>query len=688
MSTSESLAFSRYPATLSRSAVRVLMVACVYLVATLGARMLIVAPEIFAPVSPAAGILLSALLWLSGGEAVAVTIAVFFTGIVANRITGIPLLPGVAFSAAHCAAGVVGALALKATLSPSRRFDELRNLLLLLVLGGGLGIGFGALLAAGVAVVFGYFNFVHAWVVWFHAGVLGLLIIVPFGSDWNAFRLLLGRIPRFRIEWSLLTIALCCITIVGVSASSWLGDYDFALPFLMFPLLVWTALRFGVAGSTIVSFAITFIALIGMTVDKSGFLSYEPMQTRVVEMQLFLISAITSALVPSAVLSERQRAAVSLAQSERRNRTTEEQIRIAAECAELGAFSWNLSSDEIILTSEAYEIYGLPADHPNPITRKELESQIHPEDRPKRAAAAAATIYDDREYDVEYRVVYVHGEIRWVHVKGRLVQGEPGGTKHVAGVVMDVTKRKLTEEALIRTEKLASAGRLAATVAHEINNPLEGVTNILYLLEQRTELPEQELVRLAQEQLQRVANITRQTLQFYRDAGRPQVFDAGEIIKECAWIYAQKAQAKGVEIEARVQAACTLIGQAGEIRQVISNLLGNAIDASSAGGRVIVRARYTGSRDERSIKITVMDNGSGISPELRTRIFEAFFTTKGERGTGLGLWISAGIVSKHNGTISMRSSDKGRGTVFTVLLPAETEASRLQGRRRYEARAV
>ena len=257
-----------------------------------------------------------------------------------------------------------------------------------------------------------------------------------------------------------------------------------------------------------------------------------------------------------------------------------------------------------------------------------------------------------------------------------------------------IAERKRAEEALVRSEKLAAAGRLAATIAHEINNPLEVMTNIVYLLERSVSDPAaRKYVAMLDHQVSTISRIAVQTLKFHRESSRPAEFDLSALVAELLEFYAARAKTQGVTLTERGLANAGIFGFSSDTRQVISNLLLNAIEATPAGGRVTVKlSGIVGRRPPEAggYRVTIGDNGTGIDPDHRSRIFEPFFTTKGERGTGLGLWVSLGIVSRIGGSIRMRSSRRpGRsGTCFSLFLPMAAPAAETPARRRYEEAAT
>lgn len=229
-------------------------------------------------------------------------------------------------------------------------------------------------------------------------------------------------------------------------------------------------------------------------------------------------------------------------------------------------------------------------------------------------------------------------------------------------------------EALRRTEKLAAAGRMAATIAHEINNPLEALVNLWYLLnKEELSAPARSYVKAMGSELNRVSHIAKQTLEFYRMGRTAGQVNLEQPIDEAVQVVAQKAQAAGAAIDVQYRAPAAIFGFGGELRQLFLNLIVNALEA----GARRIRIRVNPGRDwkqpaRHGVRVAIADNGTGIPAELAAKIFEPFFTTKEEKGTGLGLWVSRGIVQKHEGSIRMRTSIKSgsRGTVFSIFLPA------------------
>ena len=301
---------------------------------------------------------------------------------------------------------------------------------------------------------------------------------------------------------------------------------------------------------------------------------------------------------------------------------------------------------------------------------------IHPDDLKATRQLWAESVRTKRPYETEVRYRQADGEYRWVNVRGLYMDEGGDGEGRWFGTSTDVQDQKRKEELLQRTEKLAVAGRLAASIAHEINNPLESVTNIFYILENNQNLPKEllQFVQTGSAELSRVSHIVRQSLSYYRKSEKPSAVDLSELLDETVRILASHFEAHRITALRDYQTHRPVSIFASEIRQVLSNIILNAIEAMKGNGQITFRVHdgidWRTSRT--GVRVLICDNGPGIPKSDIPRIFEAFFTTKSEKGTGLGLWVSSDIIRKHGGTISLRSSTKAgkSGTVFSIFLPA------------------
>lgn len=249
------------------------------------------------------------------------------------------------------------------------------------------------------------------------------------------------------------------------------------------------------------------------------------------------------------------------------------------------------------------------------------------------------------------------------------IQNSAGELIGVVLVFRDVTKQREMEGALRRADKLATAGRFAATIAHEINNPLEAAINSLYLLNgDRGMAPQsRQYLLTAEQELARVAAVARQTLAFYKDTAPQVPVGIPQLLDEIVAVYSRRIEGRSIGIIREYRSQRQVLGSAGELRQVFSNLILNAVDALGPGGTITLRVREETREGSELMRVEVEDNGSGIAGEILQRIFEPFFTTKKDVGTGLGLWSAKNLVEKHHGQLFVESVEGV--TRFTVLLP-------------------
>ncbi|MEO6817403.1 MAG: ATP-binding protein [Edaphobacter sp.] len=263
---------------------------------------------------------------------------------------------------------------------------------------------------------------------------------------------------------------------------------------------------------------------------------------------------------------------------------------------------------------------------------------------------------------------------RWIRsVAAPVVQG--GKITGGVAVNTDVTQSRLQDEALRKSEKLAAVGQLASSIAHEINNPLESITNLLYLVQKSDSVDEmKDYARIAQEELARVTEITLQTLRFHRQQSKPAKVDLADLLRTLLTLYTGRLLVRRLNVEMKLSHAPPVLCLEGEVRQVVNNLLRNALDAMNDGGRLLIRMHPQTNwvSGQKGVRLTLADTGEGIAPEIMQHLFEPFQTTKELTGTGLGLWVSKGIVEKHCGRIRTRSRrGEDHGTVFAVWLPLD-----------------
>lgn len=319
------------------------------------------------------------------------------------------------------------------------------------------------------------------------------------------------------------------------------------------------------------------------------------------------------------------------------------------------------------------EVLGLPADE---LIGKRIQDVVVSPLVPQlfRERVLKGEPIRDVLYETELR--YKPGEQRSFNVNYSPVLDEQGEVRAISAAILEVTQLRRAEKALMQSEKLAAVGRLASSISHEINNPLEAVTNLLYLTHGTAGLPEEAraYVALAQDELTRVSQIATQTLRFHRQANKPSRVTPAQLVDAVLNLFAGRLLNSGIHVEVSYATARPILCFENDIRQVLNNLISNAIDAMRTGGRLLVRAHDAVDASGRTgVRITVADTGTGMSAETQRRLFEPFYTTKELNGNGLGLWISQEIVERHTGRLTLRSTEHValHGTVFALFLPSD-----------------
>ena len=354
-------------------------------------------------------------------------------------------------------------------------------------------------------------------------------------------------------------------------------------------------------------------------------------------------------------------------------RAEEAMIRLAAivETSEDAIFSKDLDGYIRTWNRGAEKMYGYAANE----TIGRHVSLLSPPERVQEIEKILAATRQGRPID-HMETVRLRKDGRQVDVSLSIspIRNASGAITGASTIARDITERNRAADALRKTEKLAATGRLAGTIAHEINNPLDALTHLLYLLERHSSLDDEarEFAHIATDEVNRIGHIAKQALSFYREASAPVNVNVGELIKSVIELYRAGAQNKNVKIELQSETSATVPAFPGEMRQVFSNLIVNAVDAVDRGGTIKIRVKHA--RDWKSrvlgIRVLVADDGPGIPAAVRSRIFEPFFTTKGEKGTGVGLWVSEGVLQKQGGSIRLKSSQgQAHGTTFAVFLP-------------------
>jgi PAS domain S-box-containing protein len=359
-------------------------------------------------------------------------------------------------------------------------------------------------------------------------------------------------------------------------------------------------------------------------------------------------------------------------------RERDEMLGVALQANGTGLWVWDVQNGRVYWSDEMYRLGGHEPGSVEPTFEAWLEL-VAEEDRPRLEEARKLSYDTGEDYRAIYRVRWRDKSIHWMESQAKCLLDSDGKVIRVVGVMADITQRKHAEEAMLRAEKLAVAGKLAASVAHEINNPLEAVSNLLFLIT-LTDSSEQvkQHAQTALEQLMRVSMITQQTLKFHRQSGYPSTTRLSETVDTVRALFNPRLVANDVTVEIQVTDEEEVNCMPSEAQQIFANLLANAIEATPKGGRVTVRLKTSHDWRDRTIRgmrVTFADSGTGVDRETIKRMFEPFFTTKAETGTGLGLWVVAQLIERHNGHICVYSRQRcgPSGTVFSVFIPFNHE---------------
>ncbi|MGI4757670.1 MAG: ATP-binding protein [Janthinobacterium lividum] len=358
-------------------------------------------------------------------------------------------------------------------------------------------------------------------------------------------------------------------------------------------------------------------------------------------------------------------------------KTSEDRLMLALDSANASTWEWNVASKKLKLQGQ--NLHSPDGQYSHEASYQSWRSLVFRDDWPAVDGAAERMAENSGEISVEFRLGGKTDAVRWILARGRPTQGDNGEAVLYSGIVLDISERKHAEAMLLRSEKLASVGRLAATLAHEINNPLDAAINCIYIAKGDPNLPEgvRVFLEMADDELRRVTHMTRQSLGFYREATVPSKVSMNQVIESVVQLLSNRIAAKHVTVDLRLGLDPAVEGIFGELRQVFVNLVSNSLDAVQPYGKITLKSSVgvRSCASPQTVRVTVADNGKGMTPAQSVRIFEAFFTTKGELGTGLGLWVTKQIVEKHGGTVRVRSSTRSdrSGSVFSVALPYSTK---------------
>jgi PAS domain S-box-containing protein len=351
--------------------------------------------------------------------------------------------------------------------------------------------------------------------------------------------------------------------------------------------------------------------------------------------------------------------------------STEQRIRLefAQQAANAGFYEWELKQDFATWSRELRTLFGVSGHFPP--TLESFARLVHPEERERVMAALHALRHTDiPEFEIMYRVVTPTGEVRHVLSRGKILADAHGQPHRILGLCIDITRQQLMEQALLKSEKLLAATRMASTVAHEVNNPLQGILGMLFIICSDSSLTPQtlQLAQTAEKEIRRLALLTQRSLSFFHDPRSAVSLNLRDLITEVLDLHRTQAETAGIKMEMSVEPACTVTFNPFELKQLLANLVLNSLDSMRSTGGTLRVSAVSG---DDSVELTVEDSGTGIHDDHVDKIFDPFFTTKQTGGTGLGLWVSKNIVESHGGTLTLQTDTAPdyHGTTVTVILP-------------------
>lgn len=495
----------------------------------------------------------------------------------------------------------------------------------------------------------------------------------------------MGRLPWF-VRF-LLGCLLAAGTIELTSSIPPLRAFPLLLAFPTVILAAWFLGMWGAAGCALME-----VALVDAFLTRAQFQFSTGNVSQELRLGMFLLitlllgwSVRRLAQQKAELTSQELKRQLELAESERRLaeeraraaealRYRDNVLQVALKASGMGLWVWDLEK-EVVHRSD--EVYGMVGCEPGAFG-SEPEAWLRfvvPEDVPALDEAFSKVRAEGADYHMQYRVRWADGSLHWLESQGKCEMDAEGKVTRIFGVMADITHRKQADEALIRAEKLAVAGRLAASVAHEINNPMEAVANMLYLISTTDSLEDARIQASgALDELMRIALVAQSALKFHRETGAPKDTLLSEVMESVLAMFRGKLQAMEIDVETRVDGERPINCMLSETQQIFANLVANAIEAMEHNGRLVTRIRP--SRDWRDrttcgMRVTICDTGVGVDRATACRMFEPFFTTKTETGTGLGLWVVAQLLERHKGCVRVWSSQRqgASGTAFSVFLP-------------------
>lgn len=610
------------------------------------------------PVWPAAGIALGGILLFGRHVAWGIAAAAFLV----DFFSPIPHLAAVGIALGNTIAPVVaGSLLARKGFTRIRRLVDVTQLILY----GALGAGISALIGPAILYLAGLqLALPSACLTWWLGDIMGILLLTPLVINIAE----LSEVFRNVRRWAELSVLLVLLGAGSATMFHQTGITEDVFAFAFLPLIIWGGVRFGITGASLTTLILAGTAVWDTARGTGPFVSYGSALYNAGVLQMFIGALSLSGLCLAALISERTSAKEALAREEKLLRS-EQRYRKMIETTNDGV--WTLDRD-FRTTFANRQMEAMVGCSPGQMIGTHLTDFYFPEDIPRkkedmqrRRAGLSEVVYN--------RLRHKDASEIWALVSATPVFADNGEFNGVLAMLSDVTLLRKTEDILRRNEKLITAGRLAASISHEINNPLEAVINLLYLLKsQPMGEDSREYVVLAERQIHRVSAICRRTLGFFRDTNAWTELSLADLMDDTLAFYEHELAVHRVQVKREYSTRGMVLASRGEIQQVFANLISNAIEAIGDSGMLTARISDSICSGAAGARVEVEDTGSGIDPADLGRIFEPFFTTKVNTGTGLGLWVAREIIQKHGGTIAARSQKRGEKpgcTQFSIVLP-------------------
>jgi signal transduction histidine kinase/integral membrane sensor domain MASE1 len=659
-----------------RDAAIVLGSGCAYLAAALFAIRFFATNETPAAIWPATGLLLALMLIFPRRLWPGILIAAFVAAAASNFIAGKSLEFAIGLSSIDVVEALISGVLMTSVLGPRIRFARLREFTALVFLSAVVANGIAALAGAGFFTYQAGSPFWHSWRQWWLAHGMGVLTVTPLIVSWRyAGRHSFENLKKYKIlEASVLTVVLIASGVSIFGHTTW---YSISLPYIVFPCLIWAALRFGVQGA---SFAAFVLAGIAVWYTAHGFGPFaivsDSMKEQFLQVQSFVGAALACSLVPATVIAERTEA-------EEKLRTSESRLELAQEIAGVGDFVLDPTGPNSHWSEQMSRLMGRDPSLSAPSYGEFLE-RVHPDDRETVQVSYQRIFTDRKSFQIDFRYRLPDGAWKYMHSIARPEIDERTHAVTAFGTVMDLTDRRKIEDQLRHAQKMEAVGQLAGGVAHDFNNLLGVIIGYaeLALIDLKKGDPLRGKIEPISKAATRAAALTSQLLAFSRkQVLRPEPLDVNRAVTDLEKML-RRIIGEEIEIITELHADLPKVkADPSQVDQVILNLAVNAKDAMAGGGRLTISTARMEVRSAPGgfspqiapgeyVRLTVSDTGHGIDAATKARIFEPFFTTKAQgKGTGLGLATVYGIVAQSSGCIRV-DSEVGKGTQFHILLPA------------------